>query len=64
MGVVGFFAETGRMASGNSNKVLRNKIFAVRTFFDQQKQSLPHNQIGCKTPGRGTRAALRKHRPD
>lgn len=66
MEVAGFSAETGRMAGGNINMVLRsgtnafhgdvfefirNSIFDARSFFDQRKQSLRRNQFGATLLG-------------
>ncbi|MBL8238379.1 MAG: carboxypeptidase regulatory-like domain-containing protein [Bryobacterales bacterium] len=66
MEVAGFSADTGRMAGGNINMVLRsgtnqfhgdvfeyfrNDIFDARSFFDQRKQSLRRNQFGATVHG-------------
>ncbi len=66
MEVAGFSADTGRMAGGNINMVLRsgtnqlhgdvfeyirNDIFDARSFFDQRKQSLRRNQFGATLHG-------------
>ncbi len=66
MEVAGFSAETGRMAGGNINMVLRsgtnkfhgdvfeflrNSIFDARSFFDQRKQTLRRNQFGATLHG-------------
>jgi len=66
MEVAGFSAETGRMAGGNINMVLRsgtnqyhgdifeyirNDIFDSRSFFDQRKQKLRRNQFGATIHG-------------
>ena len=66
MEVSGFSAETGRMAGGNINMVLRsgtnqfhgdvfeyirNSLFDSRSFFDQRKQTLRRNQFGATLHG-------------
>jgi hypothetical protein len=66
MEVAGFSAETGRMAGGNINMVLRsgtnqfhgdifeyirNDIFDARSFFDLRKQTLRRNQFGATVHG-------------
>jgi len=66
MEVSGFSAETGRMAGGNINMVLRsgtnqfhgdffeyirNSVFDARTFFDVTKQPLRRNQYGATLHG-------------
>ncbi|MFN0105789.1 MAG: carboxypeptidase regulatory-like domain-containing protein [Bryobacteraceae bacterium] len=66
MEVAGFSADTGRMAGGNINMVLRsgtnqyhgdifeyirNSIFDSRSFFDQRKQTLRRSQFGATLHG-------------